>query len=92
MLISDVLPYTQKGRELLIFELITKSIASKWNKTRRPLAHVNVQPIAIMLQIMRPSSSGWKLLGDDELTRIDEGSERVQWPCRENYAGTYEAM
>ena len=39
------------------------------------------QPIAVMFQLVRPAWSGWGLLGDDWLTRIDEGSRRAQWPA-----------
>jgi len=30
-----------------------------------------------MLQLMRPACPHWRLLGDDWLTRMDEGSRRV---------------
>jgi hypothetical protein len=38
---------------------------------------VDLQPIAVMLQLMRPAWPGWRLLGHDRLTRMDEGSRRV---------------
>jgi len=33
-----------------------------------------------MLQLMRPAWSRWGLLGDDWLTRMDEGGRHIQWP------------
>jgi hypothetical protein len=33
---------------------------------------MDLQPVAIVLQLMRPARPGWGLLGNDWLTRMDE--------------------
>ena len=39
---------------------------------RCAVADVDLEPVAVMLQLMRPARSCWGLLGDDWLTRMDE--------------------
>jgi hypothetical protein len=41
------------------------------------IAEVNLKPIAVMLQLMRPARASWGLLGDDWLTRMDESGRRI---------------
>jgi hypothetical protein len=37
----------------------------------------HLQTIAVMLQLVHPTRPTWRLLGDDWLTWMDEGSGRV---------------
>jgi hypothetical protein len=41
------------------------------------IADMDLQPIAVMLQLVRPACSSWGLLGDDWLARMDESGGRV---------------
>jgi hypothetical protein len=41
------------------------------------IADMDLQPIAVMLQFMRPARAGWGLLGDDWLARMNESGRRV---------------
>src|SRR5262249_32927956 len=41
------------------------------------VAHMNLEAIAVMLQLVRPARSTRWLLGDDWLTRMNESSGRV---------------
>src|SRR5262245_24339922 len=41
------------------------------------IVHMNLQPIAVMLQLVRPTRTGWRFLGDSRLTRMDESGGRV---------------
>jgi hypothetical protein len=38
---------------------------------------MDLQPIAIMLQLVRPTRTGRRFLSDDWLTRMDESSRRI---------------
>ena len=38
---------------------------------------MDLQPVAVMLQLMRPARSRWGLLGDDWLARMNEGGRRL---------------
>src|SRR5262249_49613173 len=38
---------------------------------------MDLQPIAVMLQLMRPTRTGWWLLGNSRLTGMDESSRRI---------------
>jgi len=38
---------------------------------------MNLKPIAIVLQLMRPARAAWWLLGDDWLTGMDESGGRI---------------
>src|SRR6478752_1449347 len=42
---------------------------------------MDLQPIAVMLQLVRPTRTGGRFLGDSRLTRMNESSGRVQWPA-----------
>jgi hypothetical protein len=37
--------------------------------------------IAVVLQLVRPAGTDWRLLGDDWLTGMNESGRRVQWPA-----------
>ena len=39
-----------------------------------------LQPVAVMLQLMRPAGAGWGLLGDDWLAGMNESGRRVDRP------------
>jgi len=41
------------------------------------MATMDLKPIAVMLQLMRPTGTGWRFLGESRLTRMDESSRRV---------------
>src|SRR5262245_23143735 len=41
------------------------------------IPHMDLQPVAVMLQLMRPAKAAWRLLGDDRLTRMNECNRRV---------------
>ncbi|MGB9020715.1 MAG: hypothetical protein WCC77_24205, partial [Pseudolabrys sp.] len=41
------------------------------------IADMYLQPVAVMLQLMRPARSRWGLLGDDWLARVNEGGGRI---------------
>ena len=38
---------------------------------------MDLQPVAVMLQLVRPARSRWGLLGDNRLARMNESSRRV---------------
>jgi hypothetical protein len=38
---------------------------------------MDLQPVAVMLQLMRPARPRGRLLGDDWLTRMNENGRRV---------------
>jgi hypothetical protein len=42
-----------------------------------PIANMDLEPIAVMLQFVRPTRPGGWLLGDDWLTRMNESGRRV---------------
>jgi hypothetical protein len=42
-----------------------------------PLTNMDLQPVAIMLQLVRPARPARRLLGDDWLERMNESSRRV---------------
>src|SRR5215471_11938357 len=42
---------------------------------------MDLQTIAVMLQLMRPTRTCWRFLGDSRLTGMDESSRRVRWPA-----------
>jgi hypothetical protein len=41
---------------------------------------VDLQPIAVMLQLMRPARSGWRPVRNDRAARMDEGGGRIPGP------------
>src|SRR5262245_9819654 len=43
-------------------------------ETHPPVADMNLQSITVMLQLVRPARTGWRLPGDNRLTRMDESS------------------
>jgi hypothetical protein len=45
------------------------------------LADVDLQPVAVMFQFMRPARANWGLLGDDWLARMDESGRRIDRPA-----------
>jgi hypothetical protein len=47
---------------------------------------MDLQPIAVMLELVRPARPTWRLLGDDRLARMNEGGRRILGPYRESYA------
>jgi hypothetical protein len=47
---------------------------------------MDLQPIAVMLQLVRPARSTWRLLGDDWLARMNESKQARLMACRERYA------
>ena len=46
-----------------------------------PVTNMDLEPIAVMLQFVRPARSTRWLLGDDWLARMDESSGRIQGPA-----------
>ena len=44
------------------------------------IADVDLQPIAVVLQLVHPARTSWGLLGDDWLARMNENGARVDWP------------
>jgi hypothetical protein len=38
---------------------------------------MDLQPVAVVLQLVRPARSRWWLLGDDWLARMNEGGGRI---------------
>src|SRR5262249_23625988 len=49
-------------------------------ETHPTIADVNLQPIAVMLQLVRPARPRRRLLGDDWLAWMDEGGRRIEGP------------
>src|SRR6476661_2013606 len=49
-------------------------------ETHPTVAYMDLQPIAVMLQLVRPAWPGGWLLGDSRLTWMNEGGRRGQWP------------
>ena len=47
------------------------------------IADMDLQPVAVMLQLMRPARSRWGLLGDGWLARVNESSRRIDGLPRE---------
>jgi len=45
------------------------------------VAHMDLQAITIMLQLMRPPGPARRLAGDCRLTGIDETGRRINWPA-----------
>src|SRR4029453_13706877 len=43
------------------------------------VADVDLQPVPVVLQLMRPTRSGGRLLGDDWLARMNESGRCIQW-------------
>ena len=41
------------------------------------IADMDLQPIAVMLQLVRPPRTGWRFLRDSRLTGMDESSRRI---------------
>jgi len=48
---------------------------------------VDLQPIAVMLQLMRPARTAGRLLGDDWLAGMDESSRRVRLGVEHFFCG-----
>jgi hypothetical protein len=46
-------------------------------ETHPAITHMNLQPVAVVLQLVRPARSVRRLSYDDWLTGMDEGSRRV---------------
>ena len=46
-------------------------------QTDPPIAHMDLESVPVMLQLVRPASTARRLLGDDWLARMDESSRRV---------------
>jgi hypothetical protein len=44
------------------------------------IADMDLKPIAVVLQLVRPTRPAWRLLGDDWLTRMNEGGRRIHGP------------
>ena len=47
------------------------------------VANVDLQPIAIVLEFVRPTRSGWRSVSHDRTARMDESGGRVTGPPRE---------
>jgi hypothetical protein len=50
-------------------------------ETHAAVADMDQQPIAVMLELMRPSRTRRRFLGDSRLTGMDESGRRVQGPA-----------
>jgi len=50
------------------------------------IADMNLQPIAAVLQLMRPAWTGWRLSGDNRTARMNESGGGRYWPYYESYA------
>src|SRR5262245_29704621 len=46
-----------------------------------PISNMDLEPIAIVLQFVRPARSRRRLLGGDWLTRMDESGWRIKGPA-----------
>ena len=46
-----------------------------------PVLNVDLQSIAVMLQLMRPAWAAGGLLGDERLTGMNEGGRCIDWPA-----------
>src|SRR5262245_33290647 len=67
------------GHERIAFRPVCTIDGEETNPT---ISDMDLQPIAVMFQLMRPARAGWRLLGDDWLTRMDESSRRrIEWPA-----------
>jgi hypothetical protein len=49
---------------------------------------MNLEPVAVVLQFVRPAGTAGRLLGDDWLTRMNESGLARLMACRESYATT----
>src|SRR5262245_18208444 len=45
------------------------------------VSNMDLQPIAVVLQLMRPAWSSWRLLGNDWLAWMNESSGRIERPA-----------
>jgi len=43
--------------------------------------NVHLEPVSVMLQLVRPTGAGGRLLGDDWLAGVDETGRRVPGPA-----------
>src|SRR5262245_59533601 len=43
-------------------------------QTHPPIANMDLEPVTVMLQLVRPARSGWRLLGDDWLARMNKAA------------------
>src|SRR5262245_2701439 len=50
-------------------------------ETHATVTDVDLQPIAVMLQLVRPTRTGGRRLSDSRLTWMDKGSRRAQRPA-----------
>jgi hypothetical protein len=66
---------------LLIQSLCERRHRSSQNYSGRPtIAHMDLQPIAVVLQLVRPARSSWGPLGDDWLAWMNENGRRIHGP------------
>jgi hypothetical protein len=44
------------------------------------ITDMDLEPMAVVFQLMRPTRPAWRLLGDDGLARMNESGRRVHGP------------